>query len=183
MLAVNLKNTRVFESTGTGTPSKADPDPGQFAIEEEQIIYPMSESYYAALAAAGIDVTYQVHPGSHDIPDFLNEIKAMLRWGLFKPVVTRAQVLGQSDGRHERTAMGLELPVRDPTDADRDVPSVRDHAVDRCRGIGRHHHHGRGLHHSRLYAGDHSLVQPQLPVGGTVAGRAGTGGGWVATPR
>jgi hypothetical protein len=91
MLAVNLKNTRLFESTGTGTPSKADPDPSQFAIEEERIIYPMSESYYAALAAAGIDVTYQVHPGSHDIPDFLNEIRAMLRWGLFKPVVNESK--------------------------------------------------------------------------------------------
>lgn len=87
MVAVNLKNTRVFESTGTGTPSKADPDPSQFAIEEEEIIYPMSQSYYAALAAAAIDVTYQVHPGGHDIPDFRNEINAMLRWGLFKPVV------------------------------------------------------------------------------------------------
>ncbi len=85
-LAVNLKYTRVFESTGTGTPSKADPDPGPFALEEEQIIYPMSQNYDAALAAAGVDVTYQVHPGGHDIPDFLNEIKAMLRWGLFKPI-------------------------------------------------------------------------------------------------
>ena len=91
MLAVNLKNTRVFESTGTGTPSKADPDPSQFAIEEEEIIYPMSESYYAALAAAGIDITYQVHPGSHDIPDFLNEIRATLRWGLFKPIVEESK--------------------------------------------------------------------------------------------
>jgi S-formylglutathione hydrolase FrmB len=86
MLAENLKHTRVFESTGTGIPSKADPDPGEFAIEEEKIIYPMSQSYYAALAAAGVDVTYQVHPGGHDIPDFLNEIKALLRWGLFNPV-------------------------------------------------------------------------------------------------
>ncbi len=88
MVSVNLKQTRVFESTGTGIPSKADPDPGQFAIEEEKIIYPMSELYHKALITAGIDVTYQVHPGGHDIPDFLNEIKAMLKWGLFKPVVT-----------------------------------------------------------------------------------------------
>jgi hypothetical protein len=48
----------------------------------------MSELYHKALITAGIDVTYQVHPGGHDIPDFLNEIKAMLKWGLFKPVVT-----------------------------------------------------------------------------------------------
>jgi S-formylglutathione hydrolase FrmB len=87
-LTMNLKQTRVFESTGTGSPSKADPHPGSFAIEEEKIIYPMSELYHRALIAAGIDVTYQVHPGGHDIPDFLNEINAMLKWGLFKPVVT-----------------------------------------------------------------------------------------------
>jgi S-formylglutathione hydrolase FrmB len=90
-LAGNLQHTRVFVSTGTGVPSPADPDPGQFALGEEQIIYPMSQNYDAALVAAGIDVTYQVHPGGHDIPDFLNEIKAMLRWGLFKPVVKESR--------------------------------------------------------------------------------------------
>jgi S-formylglutathione hydrolase FrmB len=88
LLTMNLKHTRVFESTGTGIPSKADPDPSPFYISEEHIIYPMNERYHQALMAAGIDVTYQVHPGAHDIPDFLDEIQAMLKWGLFKPVVT-----------------------------------------------------------------------------------------------
>ncbi len=90
LLTENLDHTRVFESTGTGVPSKADPDPGQFdTLEESKVIYPMNERYHEALVAAGIDVTYQVHPGNHDIPDFLNEIKAMLAWGLFKPVVAQ----------------------------------------------------------------------------------------------
>ena len=89
LLTKNLEHTRVFESTGTGVPSKADPDPSQFdKFEEGTVIYPMNERYHEAMVAAGIDVTFQVHPGNHDIPDFLNEIKAMLRWGLFKPVVT-----------------------------------------------------------------------------------------------
>jgi S-formylglutathione hydrolase FrmB len=88
LLTKNLEHTRVFESTGTGVPSKADPDPGQFNITEEHIIYPMNERYHQALTAAGIDVTYQVHPGAHDTPDFRNEITAMLKWGLFKPAVT-----------------------------------------------------------------------------------------------
>jgi S-formylglutathione hydrolase FrmB len=89
LLAKNLEHTRVFESTGTGVPSKADPDPGQTdTAEEADVIYPMSERYHKALVAARIDVTYQVHSGAHDIPDFLNEIDAMLKWGLFKPVVT-----------------------------------------------------------------------------------------------
>lgn len=88
LLAENLEHTRVFESTGTGVPSKADPNPPQFNITEEHIIYPMNTLYHEALMAAGISVTYQVHSGTHSPPDFLNEIKAMLRWGLFKPVVT-----------------------------------------------------------------------------------------------
>jgi S-formylglutathione hydrolase FrmB len=88
LLTKNLEHTRVFESTGTGVPSKADPDPAAFDVTEEHIIYPMNEEYHQALMAAGIDVTYQVHPGAHDIPDFRNEITAMLKWGLFKPVVT-----------------------------------------------------------------------------------------------
>jgi hypothetical protein len=46
----------------------------------------MNQIYHAALTAAGIDVTYQVHPGGHDNPDFSTEIKAMLAWGLFQPV-------------------------------------------------------------------------------------------------
>ncbi len=89
LLTENLRDTRVFESTGTGVPSRADPHPGQDAIPEEaNVIFPMNERYHAALVASGIDVTYQVHPGGHDIPDFLDEIHAMLQWGLFKPVPT-----------------------------------------------------------------------------------------------
>jgi len=88
ILTANLKQTRVFQSTGTGVPSAAYPNPTDFEIfEEADVIYPMNSSYNSALTAAGIDVTYQVHPGNHDIPDFLDEINALLSWGLFKRVV------------------------------------------------------------------------------------------------
>lgn len=86
-LVMNLQHTRVFVSTGTGVPSKADPNPPQADITNEHIIYPMSQDYHQALVAAGIHATYQVHSGAHTIPDFLNEIKAVIRWGLFEPVV------------------------------------------------------------------------------------------------
>ena len=95
-LAMNLEQTRVFETTGTGVPSSADlaqPTNGGAEVSvdyalERLVIYAMSQRYHAALASAGVDVTYQVHRGGHLIPDFMNEIKAMLAWGLFKPVVT-----------------------------------------------------------------------------------------------
>jgi S-formylglutathione hydrolase FrmB len=91
-LAVNLKQTRVFESTGTGMPSSAGLGAPTAVPEgsalETLAIYPMNQRYVQALRAAGVDVTYQAHPGGHDIPDFFNEIESMLAWGLFKPVVT-----------------------------------------------------------------------------------------------
>ncbi|HEY1829642.1 MAG TPA: alpha/beta hydrolase-fold protein [Acidimicrobiales bacterium] len=98
LLAMNLKQTRVFESTGTGVPSGAGLSSlgGNYGQDvavvggsalEAPIIYPMNEIYHAALTAAGVDVTYQVHPGGHDLPDFDNEFDALLAWGLFKPLL------------------------------------------------------------------------------------------------
>ncbi|MHB1519490.1 MAG: alpha/beta hydrolase [Acidimicrobiales bacterium] len=85
-LARNLVHTRVFESTGTGVPAKGGPDDPTADAEEADFIYPMNQRYHAALVAAGVDVTYQVHPGGHDIPAFRSEIEAMLAWGPFKPL-------------------------------------------------------------------------------------------------
>jgi S-formylglutathione hydrolase FrmB len=94
-LTMNLRRTRVFESTGTGVPSSAGlAQPGnaqEIAVgsaEEGGVIYPMNIGYHKALVSAGVHVTYQVHPGGHDNPDFTNEIKAMIAWGLFKPAIT-----------------------------------------------------------------------------------------------
>jgi S-formylglutathione hydrolase FrmB len=96
-LTMNLQQTRVFESTGTGIPSAAGlallPTgvPQAAAIlegtaAEAPIIHPMNEIYYSVLVANHVDVTYQVHSGGHDIPDFDNEIAAFLAWGPFQPV-------------------------------------------------------------------------------------------------
>jgi S-formylglutathione hydrolase FrmB len=94
-LVDNLEQTRVFETSGTGMPSSAGlaqpgalPQVVEGSVLESLIIHPMNELYHAALTAAGINVTYETHPGGHDIPDFANEVKAMLTWGLVKPVVS-----------------------------------------------------------------------------------------------
>jgi S-formylglutathione hydrolase FrmB len=94
-LVMNLEQTRVFVSTGNGLPSSADlADPTALVgaetaadyVLERAVIYPMSQEYARALATAGIDATYQVHDGGHLIPDFLQEVRAMVAWGVFKPV-------------------------------------------------------------------------------------------------
>ncbi len=90
-LASNLLQTRVFESTGDGIPSSAGVSGPHGAAtglaEESPIIYPMNMHYHAALVAAGVNVTYQVHPGIHDAPDFMLEVRAFAAWNPFKPVV------------------------------------------------------------------------------------------------
>ncbi|HWC35430.1 MAG TPA: alpha/beta hydrolase-fold protein [Mycobacteriales bacterium] len=87
-LAANLRQSRVFVSTGNGAPSTHAGFNTPGSEEEGVAIYPMSQRYHRALVAAGVDVTWQPHTGGHDIPDFLAEVEALARWGLFKPVVT-----------------------------------------------------------------------------------------------
>jgi hypothetical protein len=87
-LVSNLRQTRVFLTTGTGEPSRAAAYNVPGSASEGEIIYPMNRLYRAALVKGGVPVTYRSQPGGHDIPDFANELKAMLAWGLFKPVET-----------------------------------------------------------------------------------------------
>jgi S-formylglutathione hydrolase FrmB len=96
-VAVNLQNTRVFQSTGNGQPASEEQSQlnssnlatyeGYWATEGD-IIYPMNKLYHAALLAAGVHVTYDVQPGGHDDPHFREELAAMIKWGLFNPVVS-----------------------------------------------------------------------------------------------
>jgi hypothetical protein len=94
-LAANLAHTRVFMTTGDGTPVVQDPGGTVVGLgivgqsEELGIIHPMNESYAAALRAAGVDLTYDSHPGNHDWGNFRNEFQAAVSWGLFEPVVKR----------------------------------------------------------------------------------------------
>jgi hypothetical protein len=82
-------------TTGDGTPLVQDPGGIVLGLgsvgqsEELGIIRPMSDSYAAALHAAGVDLTYDSHPGNHDWNNFRDEFRAAVGWGLFKPVVDR----------------------------------------------------------------------------------------------
>ncbi|HEX3899280.1 MAG TPA: alpha/beta hydrolase-fold protein [Mycobacteriales bacterium] len=95
-LVQNLAYTHVFESTGTGVPSKAgiDQDLADAVAGsglEGPIIYPMNQLFHRAAVDAGVDVTYDAQSGGHDGPDFSKEISAMFSWGLFKPVTNHPQ--------------------------------------------------------------------------------------------
>ena len=85
-LVANLTHTRVFMTTGDGTPLVQDPGGIVLGLgivgqsEELGIIHPMSESYATALRAAGVDLTYDSHPGNHDWPNFRAEFKAAVSW-------------------------------------------------------------------------------------------------------
>ncbi len=94
-LVANLAHTRVFLTTGDGTPLVQDPGGIVLGLgivgqsEELGIIHPMSASYAAALRAARVDVAYDAHSGNHDWNNFRDEFKAAVAWGLFEPVAER----------------------------------------------------------------------------------------------
>ncbi|MGJ0558365.1 alpha/beta hydrolase-fold protein [Methylocystis sp.] len=89
-LAANLKNTRVFLSTGNGIPTEdGEPHTDQptDAIAEAMIIHTAMDSYQRSLKKAGVDVTYRLHNGMHSWPNFRTEFKDAMAWGFFEPVV------------------------------------------------------------------------------------------------
>jgi S-formylglutathione hydrolase FrmB len=87
-LVQNLQYTRVFMSAGNGLPTPGEGTGGGVGnVEEAAIIRPMSDAYDTALKAAGINVTYQTHQGCHCWQDFQAELRSVIAWGPFKPVV------------------------------------------------------------------------------------------------
>ena len=81
------------------------------------MIYPMNVRYHAALVAAGVQSTYQAHPGGHDLPDFTGELKALLALGPVQARGLRSPHVDQPDRCHLQGALGHRLSVRSPPDA------------------------------------------------------------------
>jgi hypothetical protein len=52
----------------------------------EVTIRSMNDRYVAALKAAGVDATVDLHAGIHDAPDFDYDLENIVKWGLFAPV-------------------------------------------------------------------------------------------------
>ena len=89
-LAANLRNTRVFLTTGNGVPTEdGEPhtDQPSDAIAEGVVIHTAMDGYHHQLTKAGVDVTYRLHAGAHSWPNFRDELKAAIAWGLFAPAV------------------------------------------------------------------------------------------------
>jgi hypothetical protein len=92
-LVSNLAHSKVYvgvgdgnvSSRGAGTPS----DTASNAVRESALLRPMTDSWVAAARSAGLDVTYDPHPGVHDWPDFGHDLSNIVRWGLFRAVVER----------------------------------------------------------------------------------------------
>lgn len=88
-LVRNLGHTRVFMASGNGIPTE---DGQPYTMEntdplaEAAAIRPASDTYAAALNAAGIPYTYLPGDGVHDWPKFRTELRDALAWGMFQPV-------------------------------------------------------------------------------------------------
>jgi S-formylglutathione hydrolase FrmB len=121
-LAANLAHTRVFLTTGDGTPLVQDPMPTFVGLgivgqsEELAIIRPMSDSYAAALRAAGVDVTYDVHAGNHYWDNFRDEFRSAVSWGLFEPAVERPSEWVNDTVATRGTLWGIDYRFDEPPD-------------------------------------------------------------------
>ncbi|MFL6060052.1 MAG: alpha/beta hydrolase [Marmoricola sp.] len=88
-LAANLQHTRVFATVGNGirtTDGEPFDDAPTDGPAEGLIIRTAMNKYAQALRAAGVDVTYRTHNGAHSWPNFRQELRDAIAWGLFAPV-------------------------------------------------------------------------------------------------
>jgi S-formylglutathione hydrolase FrmB len=89
-LAENQQHTRVFMAAGNGVPTDDGEPLTNLPLTdipaEVGLARPASDSYAAALKAAGVDLTYEVHDGIHDFANFRPELRDAIAWDFFAPV-------------------------------------------------------------------------------------------------
>lgn len=89
-LAPNLAHTRMYVFSGNGVPDPAQPPPkSALSGVLETGLMAQNDRLVAALEAAGSDVTYTTHLGTHDWPYWRNDLGAAIKRGLFRPVAEK----------------------------------------------------------------------------------------------
>ena len=88
-LTGNLRASRVYVTTGDGTPEPGQPtSPAALTTGAglEAGVKKLSDQYVAAARAEGVDVTYSPEHGVHDWPYWRRDVRELMAWGPFEPV-------------------------------------------------------------------------------------------------
>jgi S-formylglutathione hydrolase FrmB len=89
-LAENQQHTRVYMAAGNGVPTNDGEPLTNLPLTdipaEVGLARPASDNYAAALKAAGVDLTYEVHDGIHDFANSRPELRDAIAWDFFAPV-------------------------------------------------------------------------------------------------
>ena len=90
-LVPNLRDTRMFLTSGDGTPCPTDPVPAAIDIVTELGLRRQADAFVAAARSAGVDVTDAHTCGAHTNPTAQRAMAAALEWGFFAPVPARVR--------------------------------------------------------------------------------------------
>jgi hypothetical protein len=130
----NLRHTRVYVTSGDGTPT----DPGEvgnlLGAAAELELSQHAADFDAAARAAGVDVTYVPRRGIHDWPYWRQHMADALRWGFFAPVAERPRAWRFSTVQRFSSAWGLRILF--PKAPDAVATFARDGDVLRATGSG-----------------------------------------------
>jgi S-formylglutathione hydrolase FrmB len=88
-LIPNLQGTRVYITSGDGTPCPEDPPPSAQDAVLEMGLRRQADAYVAAARAAGVDITGAHTCGAHTNPTARRGLIAAIEWGFFAPVPKR----------------------------------------------------------------------------------------------
>lgn len=116
-LAGNLRQSRVFVTVGDGIASKGlGSGVGSVVLGgiAEAELRQQAEDFVAAARANGADLTYRPQSGVHDWPYWQDNLRDVLRWGLFEDVAESPPGWEYRTVSERGRAWGLRFAFRDP---------------------------------------------------------------------
>lgn len=114
-LAPNLRHTRMYVFTGDGTINPAMGLPGgPISGPLEAGLKLQNDRLVDELRAAGSDVTYTVHPGTHDWPYWRADLAVAIDRGLFRPVAERPRSWAFTSGSQRGRMWDLRYRFKAP---------------------------------------------------------------------
>ena len=119
-LTDNLRASRVYVTTGDGTPEPGQPaSPGALTAGAalEAGVKRLSDTYVAAARASGVDVTYSPEHGVHDWPYWRRDVHELMAWGPFAEVPEAPEAWTYETVATRGDMWGLHFAFSAPPDA------------------------------------------------------------------
>ena len=105
----NLRHTRVYVTSGDGTPTDPSEAGNALGAVAELELSRHAADFDAAARGADVDVTYVPRRGIHDWPYWRQHMADALKWGFFEPVAEKPRTWRFSTVQRFSSAWGLRI--------------------------------------------------------------------------